>query len=190
MKNKISILALLLAVILFLTVGCAKNNNQKNTNSNNAQNNQVIEENNAETISEDEEENEVEDESVQEVRIQWAEEGLVDYNEYDEFIADESEAQVRLLFSSKDEVKDFKVLEIAIENIDEEGRTDFTRKELYSINPLKPDKPLVLGMTFYGTMPTYAISYENKAGDNKVYAITLSGKDGSLQLIELEPIEK
>lgn len=186
MKNKIVILTLLLATIISLTLGCTvKNNNQENVNLNNSQNNQINEENN-ETISD----GEVESEQGQEVTIQLAEDGLFEYNEYDEFVADDSEAQVRLLFSSKNEVKDFKVLEIAIQNVDEEGKVDFTRKELYAINSLKPEKPLVLGMTFYGTLPTYAISYENKEGDTKVYAITLSGKDGSLQLIELKSMER
>lgn len=64
------------------------------------------------------------------VQARWAEDALSDYGEYDEFMAETSEYQARVLFSTQDEVRDFRVLRL-VPDLDEEGNMTFSETELY-----------------------------------------------------------
>ena len=54
------------------------------------------------------------------VQARWADDALSDYGEYDEFMAEMSEYQARVLFSARDEVRDFRILRL-VPDLDEEG---------------------------------------------------------------------
>lgn len=120
------------------------------------------------------------------VLARWAKDALVDYSNYDEFTADESDARVRILLSSDSPLADFKVLSITALDADEGGTLRFVSQVLHAQDSLNPDRPLVLNMTFFGDLPSYAISYTDENGTEKIFALTLSGKDGSLQLTPIE----
>lgn len=49
---------------------------------------------------------------------------------------------------------------------------------------LKSHFPLVVGMTFFGSIPHYGISYTDENGSSKQFAIEQSGDDGSILLTE------
>lgn len=78
---------------------------------------------------------------------------------YLEFIADKSsDQQVKIAFSSSIGVKDFKVL--------------------------KPNRPLVVDMAFFGSIPHYGISYTDENGRSKKFTIEQNSGDGSVILQE------
>jgi hypothetical protein len=122
--------------------------------------------------------------SEPQVIARWAEEALAGYSAYDVFIADTSEWQVKIVFSAEGGVRDFKVLKLDIEDIDENGKPTFSAVELYARSRLAPERPLVLGMTFWGSIPHYGISYVDESGTTRNYYIDMSGEDGSLYLEE------
>jgi hypothetical protein len=118
------------------------------------------------------------------VKIQWAEEALANFASYDTFTADESEHQVELLLSSTQPLNNFNFLRVSIDGVDEDGELITTTESIYTIDTLMPDHPLVVTMSFYGDLPSYGISYEDENGETRNFYITLSGKDGSLLLVE------
>lgn len=119
------------------------------------------------------------------VKIQWADEALANYLNYDTFIADESEHQVKLLISCTQSLKNFNFLRLSIDGVDEAGNLITSTESIYHADTLMPDNPLVVTMTFFGDLPSYGISYEDENGETRNFYITLSGKDGSLLLVEL-----
>lgn len=118
------------------------------------------------------------------ISAQWAEKILDAGTPYTEFIADNSDQQVKIAFSASIGVKDFKVLKLELAEVNEDGKPSFSAKELYMVPALKPHFPLVVGMTFSGTIPQYGISYTDENGRSKQFAIEQSGEDGSILLTE------
>ena len=69
--------------------------------------------------------------------------------------------------------------------VSEEGEMSFSRtEELFTLAELAPEKPLVVGMVFWGSIPNMGISYLDESGTERMYAISLSGNDGEPFLIE------
>lgn len=120
-----------------------------------------------------------------EVSVAFADEMLSDGADYDTFTADVSEFQTEIVFTAAHRVKNFKVLALTYEGTDEDGKILFSQKELYTQETLLPDRPLVVGLTFIGTIPNYGISYEDANGTERCFAVEESGEDGSLLLMEL-----
>lgn len=119
-----------------------------------------------------------------EVKLQWAKDALRDGMVFDGFVADVSEHQVTILLSSESDLKDFTFLSLTPEQVDDAGKVSFSTKELYYVEKLTPERPLLVTMTFFGDLPSYGISYVDQEGKTKHFSIDLSGKDGSLQLTE------
>lgn len=111
---------------------------------------------------------------------------LSNYASYDTFTADESEYQVKILFSTKKSVKNFKFLKLEVTDVDANGNLITKTEAIYNINTLEPDHPLVVTMTFFGTLPSYGFSYEDEGGTVKSFYIAQSGEDGSLLLIPFD----
>ncbi len=118
------------------------------------------------------------------VSARFAENALSEFSDYDEFTADTDESQVKVMFTCESTVKDFKFLELTFKDVDEEGKTSFDVKEMYSSEELTPERPLVVGMSFYGSIAHYGISYIDENGTTRSYAVDLSGEDGSVILWE------
>ena len=122
------------------------------------------------------------------VRVQEGEGALAGFPEHDTFIADATEPQVKVLFSTERGVRDFKVLALTLENVDKDGKITFSVKELYALDKLTPERPLMVGLTFFGTIPHYGIAYADENGVTRSFAVDESGEDGSLYLWEIETI--
>lgn len=117
----------------------------------------------------------------------WVEEAdrvLADYAEYDQFIADTSEQQMLVAFLSAESLQDFRVLALELPEVNNQGRCHFKVTTLYAQKELKPDRPLVVGMTFYGSIPHYGISYRDENGQTRNFSVNISGRDESLELSE------
>ena len=119
------------------------------------------------------------------VQVVWAKDALAGNSlDYDSFIADNTPDSVMLLLCAARKVTDFKVLKLEFR--DYGGSIRFATEELYRLNSLAPERPLLLGMTFLGSIPAYGISYVDENGTTKYFAIEQSGMDGSLLLTEIE----
>jgi len=60
----------------------------------------------------------------------------------------------------------------------------FDVEELYTLDRLTADRPLVVSTTFYGLIPNNGISYVDETGTTRFFAVDMSGEDGSLYLWE------
>lgn len=118
------------------------------------------------------------------VRVQEAEAVLSGYADYDEFVADTTEPQVRVVFLAEGDVRDFKVLSLHLKDVDSNGKANFLVDPLYALDRLKPERPLVVALTFYGSIPHYGISYLDAKGTTRYFALGESGMDGSPELSE------
>lgn len=118
------------------------------------------------------------------VQAHWAEDELDDISDYHEFSVSTAEPLARVLLSCEYAVKDFKVLGIEASM---SSSLSFFTEELYALDELSPDRPLLLNMTFYGLLPYYGVSYVNGSGETISYSINMSGKDGSVILTEFLP---
>ena len=118
------------------------------------------------------------------VQAHWAEDVLVGLSDYHEVSVSTAEPLARVLLSCEYAVKDFKVLGIEASM---SSSLSFFTEELYALDELSPDRPLLLNMTFYGLLPYYGVSYVDDSGETISYSINMSGKDGSVILTEFLP---
>lgn len=58
---------------------------------------------------------------------------------------------------------------------------------LYTMDELDPDHPFLAQVVFWGDMTTYGISFTDESGEVRHYAVSISGKDGSLVCTEYAP---
>ena len=119
------------------------------------------------------------------VQAHWAEDVLDGISDYHEVSVSTAEPTARVLLSCEYAVKDFKV--IGVETSPMSGSLSYSTEELYALDELTPDRPLLLNMTFYGLLPYYGVSYVDDSGETISYSINMSGKDGSVILTEFLP---
>ena len=118
------------------------------------------------------------------IQAHWAEDVLDGISDYHEVSVSTAEPLARVLLSCEYAVKDFKVLGIEASM---SSSLSFSTEELYALDELSPDRPLLLNMTFYGLLPYYGVSYVDDSGEAISYSINMSGKDGSVILTEFLP---
>ena len=119
------------------------------------------------------------------IEVGWPEDVLTWYANYDEFEAIAEEPQVQLVFTSTGVVRDFTVLALTLQDVSEDGKPVFLMEELYSQDMLAPWRPLAVDTVFYGDIPNNGVSYVDENGLTHCFTVSMSGEDGSLQLIEM-----
>ena len=82
------------------------------------------------------------------------------------------------------EVKDFKLYEVSLADVDDDGNAVFDKTEVYITGSITPDKPLCAGMNFPGDTPHNAFEYKDDNGEIHFFVIDISGRDGSLVVTE------
>ena len=60
-------------------------------------------------------------------------------------------------------------------------------EELYTMDELDPDHAFLAQVVFWGDMTTYGISFTDADGETRHFAVSISGKDGSLICQEYAP---
>ncbi|MBR4212000.1 MAG: hypothetical protein IKR84_06410 [Oscillibacter sp.] len=115
------------------------------------------------------------------VRVQW-DNGT--WTDCDEFTAYSGDFEVGIVFSASRTLRDFKVLSVSLEDVDEDGTPVFSVLELYTQDALTPERPLLVHTSFPGDMPTNGISYLDGDGTTRYFSVNESGFDGSLILSE------
>jgi len=121
------------------------------------------------------------------IRVDYAsDELLANPGTYDEVIIDASDPLAKVVFTANITVEDFKYLEILLTDCVGDMCSFDIVEELYSINELRPERPLVIGMVFMGSIPNRGISFVDETGTTRYFSINQSGRDGSLFLLEFE----
>lgn len=120
------------------------------------------------------------------VKINYAEKELLfNHDIAAEYVDDESEYQVKVVFSTDAVVKNVKFLELGFSDENDELKLN-VEKELYVLNELSPDSVFIVYMAFQGIIPDRGISYVDQDGTVRYYAVEMSGKDGSLLMTEMQ----
>ena len=60
-------------------------------------------------------------------------------------------------------------------------------EELYTMDEIDPDHAFLAQVVFWGDMTTYGISFTDADGETRHFAVSISGKDGSLVCQEYAP---
>ncbi|MBE6709416.1 MAG: hypothetical protein E7578_09275 [Ruminococcaceae bacterium] len=117
--------------------------------------------------------------------IDYAENILGNYNDYDEYVVDDTDPAIKAVIYTDGVVKDLKFYSLTNPSVDENGRMSFDKTELHSHKYITKDRPILITFTSYGTIPTYGVSVTDAVGDTVCFAITMNGEDGSLLLTEI-----
>ncbi|MBQ7046617.1 MAG: hypothetical protein IJN85_02595, partial [Oscillospiraceae bacterium] len=105
--------------------------------------------------------------------------------EYCDFYSiDHSEYATSIAFSTDGTLYDFKLLSLSMNDVDEEGNPEYSIEEISSYDRLESYRPLIVELTFYGDTPSYGVSYTDESGQTRYFAVSMSGYDGSLELLE------
>ena len=129
-----------LLITVIVFTGCKSNNTLKNINTN-----EVI------------------------IDVSYVDESFLEkYKTYDSFIEREEYAH-KIAFIPNVPVKDFSWLSLTFEFDDIDGLIYDVEEELYSLEELLPQKPLVVSWVEVGIMSCFGFSYSDKDGEKKYF---------------------
>ena len=117
------------------------------------------------------------------VRLRWADEALKGALDHETFVATKGQPQIEVAICANSTVRNVKVLQLDFVSVDDNGKVVFNSTELFRKDTLEPRYPLVLAIAFFENIPQFGVSYEDESGRVHRFAITQSGKDGSLELM-------
>jgi hypothetical protein len=118
----------------------------------------------------------------EDIEAQW-EKNVKQLGPHDEFVTSQSgEGRTGVVYFAKCPLKDFKVLSLKLEKF--EDKPVFLAQTLYTKDVLNPERPLLVKLCLYGSVPNNGFSYTDSKGETRYYAINASGNDGSLLLID------
>ncbi len=99
----------------------------------------------------------------------------------------ENEYAVPVYFSTDTGLTDFAILSLSDAEIDDDGNLSYgTITPVYSVNTMASMQYVTADLVFYGTIPNNGFSYTDADGTVKVFTISQSGDDGSLEMNILE----
>ena len=101
-----------------------------------------------------------------------------------EFAADRGEYAAKVLLTPEKPLKDFLFFSLKWETA-ADGSISLTTVDLYKLADFKPEKPLLVTMTFGETFPSYGFTYRGEDGVFRTYGIEQSGMDGSVIVTEI-----
>lgn len=90
----------------------------------------------------------------------------------------------KMVFLPRKSVKDFQVLSLSFENMDDYGYMTFEAEVVHMQEELTLENPAAVELLFAGDMPEWAISYTDENGDTRFFVVALSGRDGSIVMQE------
>lgn len=118
------------------------------------------------------------------VQIQWGEKIVPELNHYEEFVADEGEYAVPVLFTASRTVTNFELMRLTVSEVYDDGTVFYATSPIHFMECLTSDCPLVVYIVFPGDTPAYGISYVDESDVTHRFAIEISGEDGSILLRE------
>ncbi|MCL2433406.1 MAG: hypothetical protein FWD16_02675 [Clostridia bacterium] len=118
--------------------------------------------------------------------VDYATEEVMDaYITYNEFVEFDEEGYQRLIFISREELTDFKFVEV---EYSDDTRAFEVVKELFELQSLRPDKPFVVTWMERGALPHRAITFTDTQGATRRFLISESGNDGKLMLVDFQHV--
>ena len=106
----------------------------------------------------------------------------VSRDDCDWVIVDDTEP-VEAAFCTMVPVENFAVVSLSMRESGSE--LTFEATELFDYGTLTPERPLLVTLTVYGTIPSYGVTFTDPNGAHRLFGVTVSGVDGSLELVEL-----
>ena len=117
---------------------------------------------------------------------EWAENCIEDYLDYSIVeTADAGAAPTQVMLIALETVNDFELFEMQNFEYDYETGASYDAQVLYESDIVTPAKPVLLKMSFIGSIPQYGISYKDANGRERSFYIEESGYDGSVILTEM-----
>ncbi|MCD7955121.1 MAG: hypothetical protein LUG93_05060 [Lachnospiraceae bacterium] len=110
-------------------------------------------------------------------------EQIQDNGDYVEYIADDSENPMTTIAFRPNE--NLKNVSFSLLGINEDGNW-IQEEERYTISDLSADSCFVAAVCFYGDMTAYGISFTDEEGQERHFAVHISGRNGSLILDEYD----
>lgn len=104
----------------------------------------------------------------------------IDLTNAQRFTADNSEYETEVVFTATNGVKSFSFCKLEWLDETDSGESDFEFVPLYTTDSF--NEPLVVTMTFWGSVPSYGIIFTDTDDVEYSGVITTSGEDGSLIL--------
>ncbi len=111
------------------------------------------------------------------------EEALELYASYEEFPLKPDEFAQRILLKNDTVIKDFAFVYLGFDDSNDGFRL-VEDEVLCSLQQIRPDKPLVIWVSFPGSIPQYGIRFIDGLGKERHFFFEISGEDGSLRLVE------
>lgn len=118
------------------------------------------------------------------VQIQWGEKIVPELDNYEEFVVDEGEYAVPVLFTASRTVTNFELMRLTVSEVYDDGTVFYATSPIHFMECLTSDCPLVVYIVFPGDTPAYGISYVDESDVTHRFAIEISGEDGSILLRE------
>lgn len=94
---------------------------------------------------------------------------------------------VQIFFSTNRTLRDFRVLNLELADVYDDGNFQFRCQTLQQLPELTPAHPLVIETVFYGDIPNNGVSYVDENGETQYYSVSVSGLDGALLLEPFVP---
>ena len=95
------------------------------------------------------------------------------------YVAEENDGTVLLLFHAHEALTN-----VRVESLTPNGVAYMPEQTLYTLPLLTPEKPLVIGVVYYGDMTAYGLSFTDATGTERHFAADMSGRNGMLLLEE------
>ena len=108
---------------------------------------------------------------------------MTDYPRFEECMLTGKDECIQMRITANEVVTDLRVVSLTMDGMGDSAPHWIT-EELYRLNALYPEVPLVLTTPYLMDMPTYGIILRDSQGQEHLYEIWQSGKDGSLMLGE------
>lgn len=99
--------------------------------------------------------------------------------EYHTYIIEDSEYTSWLIFHAREMLTDIRLVSL---ELTEEGFA--IGETLHALPELPPEQPLLAGVVFHGDMTTYGLRFTDDAGQQRLFAAYISGRNGMLVLEE------
>ncbi len=101
------------------------------------------------------------------------------HSDFHEYTVDNSEYMVKIAFLPNEVLTD-----ISFSSLQYDETSLIIDEKILTLPAISPEKPLLIGVVFYGDMTTYGISFRDLSGVMRYYSISLSGVDNSLEVLE------
>ncbi len=118
------------------------------------------------------------------IHIGWAEDHLDGYEDWIEASVTDNDDHIEVLIWPDQTLSDVKICSLFMDGFSEDNIPQWIADPVYTLDELEPDRPLLLTLPYLQDMPTFGIAFTDPDGQEHLYEIWQSGKDGSLLLNE------